>query len=96
LDKVYIAFFRECAVSFMSQAKMPWSFSAILITFAIFFFSLNVYILTNLMSHPWASDLWLIGIVAGGAGLLYSIRMIRVHQRQMIEDKNESEHQESE
>jgi len=83
-------------VSLMSQVKMPWSFSAILITFAIFFFSLNVYILTNFFSHPWASDLWLIGVVAGGAGLLFSIRMIRVHQRQLIEDKKESEHQESE
>ena len=83
-------------MSLMNQTKMPWSFSAILITFAIFFFSLNVYILTNLMSHPWASDLWLIGIVAGGAGLLYSIQMIRVHQRQLIEAKNESENQEIE
>ena len=83
-------------MTLMSQVKMPWSFSAILVTFAIFFFSLNVYILTNLLSHPWASDLWLIGIVAGGAGLLFSIRMIRVHQQQMIENKKESEHQESE
>jgi hypothetical protein len=80
----------------MSQVKMPWSFSALLVTFAIFFFSLNVYILTSLLSHPWASDLWLIGIAAGGAGLLYSIRMIRVHQRQLIEAKNKSEYQESE
>jgi len=83
-------------VSLMSQTKMPWSFSALLVTFAIFFFSLNVYIGTKLISHPWASDLWLIGIVAGGAGLLYSIRMIRLHQRQMIADKEESEHQENE
>ena len=75
---------------------MPWSFSALLVTFAIFFFSLNVYIFTNLVSHPWASDLWLIGVVAGGAGLLFSIRMIRVHQRQMIKYKEESEHQEIE
>ncbi len=83
-------------MSLMNQTKMPWSFSALLVTFAIFFFSLNVYIGTKLLSHPWASDLWLIGIAAGGAGLLYSIRMIRVHQRQMIKDKEESEHQEIE
>ncbi len=83
-------------MSLMNQTKMPWSFSALLVTFAIFFFSLNVYIGTKLLSHPWASDLWLIGVAAGGAGLLYSIRMIRVHQRQLIEAKNESEYQESE
>ncbi len=83
-------------MSLMSQTKMPWSFSALLVTFAIFFFSLNVYIGTKLISHPWASDLWLIGIVVGGAGLLYSIRMIRMHQRQMIADKEESEQQEIE
>jgi type VI protein secretion system component VasK len=75
---------------------MPWSFSVLLVTFAIFFFSLNVYIVTSLLSHPWASDLWLIGVVVGGIGLLYSIRMLRVHQQQLIEARNEREHQESE
>ncbi|MCK4484797.1 MAG: hypothetical protein KAU89_08225 [Candidatus Thorarchaeota archaeon] len=80
----------------MSQVKMPWSFSVLLVTFAIFFFSLNVYIVTSLLSHPWASDLWLIGVVVGGIGLLYSIRMLRVHQQQLIEARNEREHQESE
>ena len=83
-------------MSLMNQTKMPWSFSALLVTFAIFFFSLNVYIGTKLLSHPWASDLWLIGIASGGAGLLYSIRMIRVHQRQMMKDKEESVYQEIE
>ncbi|MHA1484881.1 MAG: hypothetical protein ACTSPR_06150 [Candidatus Thorarchaeota archaeon] len=80
----------------MNQTKMPWSFSAILVTFAIFFFLLNVYVGTKLISHQWASDLWLIGIVVGGAGLLYSIRMIRMHQRQMIADKEASKQQEIE
>ncbi len=66
---------------------MPWSFYAVLISFGVFFFSLNVYILTKLLSHPWTSDLWIVGIVGGFVALIFSVRMVRVHQRRLIEMK---------
>ena len=69
---------------------MPWSFYATLLSFAVFFVSINIYALTALLSHPLASDLWLIGVVAGFALLLYSIRMVRIHQKELI-DKKETE-----
>jgi len=71
----------------MSGQKMPWSFYATLISFAIFFASINIYILTSILSHPYASDLWLIGVIGGFILLLYSVRMVRIHQREMIEMK---------
>jgi len=74
----------------MSRQKMPWSFYSTLISFAIFFTCINIYILTKLISHPMSSELWLIGAVAGFVLLLYSIRMVRIHQRELIE-KRESE-----
>jgi uncharacterized membrane protein (DUF485 family) len=77
----------EQAVVKMSRQQMPWSFYATLVSFAIFFVFLNIYILTNLLAHPLASDLWLIGIVIGFVMLLYSIRMVRIHQRELIENK---------
>ena len=71
----------------MSQKQMPWSFYATLMSFAIFFVCVNIYILTSLLSHPLASDLWIVGIIAGFIMLLYSIRMVRIHQRELIEQK---------
>ncbi|MGY5860514.1 MAG: hypothetical protein RTU63_14175 [Candidatus Thorarchaeota archaeon] len=71
----------------MSKQQMPWSFYATLASFAIFFACVNVYILTSLLDHPLGSDLWIIGIVAGFIMLLYSIRMVRIHQRELIEQK---------
>ncbi len=73
----------------MSGQKMPWSFYATLISFAIFFTCINIYIMTSLLSHPFASDLWLIGVFGGFILLLYSVRMVRVHQREMIKMKEE-------
>jgi hypothetical protein len=75
----------------MSIKSLPWSFYATLITFAIFFFSLNVYLLTRIFAHPYASDLWLIGVIIGLVGLLYSIRMVRIHQAELIARKQELE-----
>jgi phosphate/sulfate permease len=66
---------------------MPSSFYATLISFAIFFACLNIYILTSLLDHPLASDLWIIGTIAGFGLLLYSIRMVRIQQRELIETK---------
>ena len=66
---------------------MPWSFYATLISFAIFFASINIYFLTMFLSHPWANDLWLIGVVVGFVLLLYSVRMVKIHQRELIEKK---------
>jgi len=68
-----------------SQKGFPWSFYAVIVTFGIFFFSLNAYILTVWLSHPLRSDLWLIGVAVGLVGLLYSLQMIRVHQSERIE-----------
>ncbi|MHA2024255.1 MAG: hypothetical protein ACW98U_00020 [Candidatus Thorarchaeota archaeon] len=74
-------------VSTMSQSSMPWSYYAVILTFGIFFASLNIYILTLWLSHPFANPLWLIGVVIGAIGLIYSIRMVRVHQRELVEKK---------
>lgn len=71
----------------MSEQKMPWSFYTTLISFAIFFASLCIYVMTSILHHPYASDLWLIGVIGGFILLLYSVRMVRVHQREMIEAK---------
>lgn len=71
----------------MSRQQMPWSFYATLVSFAIFFACLNIYVLTMLLAHPLSSDLWLIGVVAGFVLLLYSIRMVRIHQKELIEKK---------
>ncbi|UCH05295.1 MAG: hypothetical protein JSW05_03800 [Candidatus Thorarchaeota archaeon] len=75
----------------MSQKGLPWSFYAVLVTFAVFFFSLNAYILTVWFSHPLRSDFWLIGVAAGFVGLLYSVRMVQIHQRERIEAKRHSQ-----
>jgi hypothetical protein len=66
---------------------MPWSFYATLLSFGVFFASLNVYILTAILNHPWASPLWLIGVAVGIVALAYSVRMVRIHQAQLIERK---------
>lgn len=73
----------------MSQISMPWSYYAVILTFAVFFATLNIYIFTLWLSHPLASPLWLIGVVIGAVGLIYSIRMVRIHQRELIEKKLE-------
>jgi len=71
----------------MTQRRLPWSFYSTLLTFGVFFFCLNVYILTALFHHPYASPLWLVGMAVGLIGLLLSIRMVRIHQAEMIERK---------
>jgi len=71
----------------MEQDGLPRSYYAIIISFGIFFFSLNVYILTKWLSHPFASELWLIGIFGGLAMLLYSVWILRKHQKKLIEAK---------
>lgn len=63
----------------------PWSFYSTILTFALFFGPLNIYIFTTLLSHPWASPIWLILSLIGLVGLFYSIRMVKVHQRELIE-----------
>ncbi|TFG27626.1 hypothetical protein EU528_12460 [Candidatus Thorarchaeota archaeon] len=73
----------------MSKQQMPWSFYSTLVSFAIFFVSINIFILTKILGHPLSSDLWLIGVVAGFVLLLYSIRMVRIHQKELIIQKEE-------
>ncbi|MGY5872351.1 MAG: hypothetical protein RTV72_08910 [Candidatus Thorarchaeota archaeon] len=74
----------------MSNQNIPWSFYATLLSFALFFASINIYLLTLWLSHPLSSNLWLIGAVLGFVLLLYSIRMVRIHQREMIEEKSQN------
>ncbi len=71
----------------MSNPKLPWSFYAVLVSFGIFFASLNIYLLTLFLQHPLASPLWLIGVVIGLVALLFSVRMVRIHQAILIEQK---------
>lgn len=78
------------AVVVLSQKGLPWSFYAVIVTFGVFFFSLNAYILTVWLSHPLRSDLWLIGVAVGLVGLLYSLRMVRIHQRERIEARRDA------
>ncbi len=73
----------------MSFSQMPWSFYAVLVSFGIFFASLLLYTLTLIFAHPFASPLWLIGVVVGGLGLVYSIQMVRIHQAELIEKKQQ-------
>ncbi|MHA2178533.1 MAG: hypothetical protein ACXAAK_09300 [Candidatus Thorarchaeota archaeon] len=80
----------------MSQSFMPWSYYAVILTFGIFFASINIYIFTLWLAHPLASPLWLIGVVIGGVGLIYSIKMVRVHQQILVEKKLLEENGEAE
>ncbi len=70
---------------------MPWSYYAVIISFGIFFASLNIYGFTLWLTHPLASPLWLIGVLLGGVGLIYSIRMVRIHQAELVEKKHVEE-----
>ncbi|MBN2228495.1 MAG: hypothetical protein JW779_02805 [Candidatus Thorarchaeota archaeon] len=71
----------------MTKQQMPWSFYSTLISFGVFFACLNIYILTKWLAHPLASEYWLIGVIVGFIWLIYSIRMVRVHQKELIEKK---------
>ncbi|TFG97690.1 hypothetical protein E4H12_07970 [Candidatus Thorarchaeota archaeon] len=77
----------------MSRQQMPWSFYSTLLSFALFFACINIYILTLWLDHPLASNLWLIGVVIGFILLVYSIRMVRIHQREMIAEKQANSEQ---
>ena len=74
----------------MSVTSMPWSYFATILSFGLFFASLNIYILTTWLGHPLASPLWLIGVAIGFIALLYSIRMVRVHQAELVAKKHAS------
>ena len=73
----------------MSLTELPWSFYATLASFGVFFASLNIYILTLWLAHPWASPLWLVGVVVGALCLVYSIRMVKIHQAELVEKKRQ-------
>lgn len=68
---------------------MPSSFYAILVSFAIFFGCLNIYILTTWLDHPLASPLWLVGTIIGVFLLIYSIYMMRRQQREIVMKKQD-------
>ncbi|MHA1637672.1 MAG: hypothetical protein ACTSUB_06610 [Candidatus Thorarchaeota archaeon] len=69
----------------MSFIELPSSYSMTIVSFAIFFFSLNAYVLTLLIGHPFASPLWLVGVVIGLVALGYSYKMVKRQQRELIE-----------
>jgi hypothetical protein len=71
----------------MSQTIMPSSYYAVIVTFGIFFACLNIYIFTLWLSHPLASPLWLIGVLIGAIGFVYSIRLVQVQQAELVEKK---------
>ncbi len=73
----------------MSTKSLPMSYYAVIVTFAVFFFSVNAHLLTIWLSHPMQSDLWLLGVGIGFVGLMYSIYMARIHQRELIAAKKE-------
>jgi uncharacterized membrane protein (DUF485 family) len=64
---------------------MPWSFYSTIASFAVFFACMNIYILTKWLNHPLSSEFWLIGVVIGVVWLIYSIRMVKIHQKEMVE-----------
>jgi uncharacterized membrane protein len=81
----------------MSFMDMPWSYYATIVSFGIFFTCLNIYIFTLWLSHPFASPYWLVGVAFGAILLLYSIRMVRIQQAELVEKKRlETENQATE
>jgi uncharacterized protein (DUF983 family) len=67
--------------------EMPSSYYATLASFGIFFACLNIYILTLWLAHPMASPLWLVGVIIGALMLVYSVRLVRIQQAELIEKK---------
>ncbi len=74
----------------MSSRRLPLSFYLTLVTFGVFFACLNIYILTAILNHPWASPLWLVGVLIGLAGLIYSAVLVRRDQRRLVSEKSAS------
>ncbi len=70
-----------------NQQKMPWSFYSTIASFAMFFACVNIYILTKWLNHPLSSEFWLVGVIVGFVWLVYSIRMVMIHQKEMIDRK---------
>ncbi len=75
----------------MSFFELPWSYSASIVTFGVFFFSLNVYVLTLILNHPFASPLWIVISMIGFVGFGYSLRMARIHQAELVRLKQDSD-----
>ncbi len=75
----------------MSFFQLPWSYSAAIVTFGIFFFSLNVYVFTLLLGHPFASPLWIVFSIIGLVGFVYSLRMAKKHQAELVAKKANGE-----
>ncbi|TFG10829.1 hypothetical protein EU538_00565 [Candidatus Thorarchaeota archaeon] len=67
----------------MDATEIPWSFFATIASFGVFFFSLNVYLLTLWLDHPWANPLWLIPTVGGLFALVFSLHWVRIHQAEL-------------
>ncbi len=75
----------------MSYLKLPWSYSAAIVTFGVFFFSLNMYIFTTILSHPFASPWWIVISATGLVGFIFSLWKAKVHQAELIARKQREE-----
>jgi lipid-A-disaccharide synthase-like uncharacterized protein len=75
----------------LEETELPWSYYALIGTFGLFFFSLNMYIFTEWLQHPLQSPLWLIPTVGGFIGLVYSARMVKNHQSELVSQQSGQE-----
>ena len=66
---------------------MPWSYYSTIVTFGLFFASLNIFIFTTLLSHPMEGPIWLVLTIIGAIGLVGSIWMVRIQQDELIAKK---------
>ncbi|MGY5876692.1 MAG: hypothetical protein RTU30_13170 [Candidatus Thorarchaeota archaeon] len=78
---------QDTGKSVSNMPQMPWSYYSTIVTFGLFFTSLNIFILTTLLSHPMEGPIWLVLTLIGAVGLVWSIWMVRVHQNELIEKK---------
>lgn len=75
----------------MSYVRLPWSYTAAIVTFGVFFFSLNMYIFTAILDHPYASPWWIVASVVGLVGFIFSLWKARAHQAGMVARKQRGE-----
>ncbi|MGY5853835.1 MAG: hypothetical protein RTU92_09735 [Candidatus Thorarchaeota archaeon] len=78
---------QDAGWSVNNMPQMPWSYYSTIVTFGFFFASLNIFILTALLSHPMQGPIWLVLTIVGAVGLVGSIWMVRVHQNELIAKK---------
>ncbi|MBD3407150.1 MAG: hypothetical protein GF411_13610 [Candidatus Lokiarchaeota archaeon] len=73
----------------MSQLSMPSSYYYTIVAFAIFFSSLNIFILTEWLDHPLKSPIWLAVAIIGFVALIFSWRLVKKQQMELMMKKKE-------